>query len=45
MKPLRKIITDRKKALKTAAPKRRDKLRQDLRIAQMAAQLRKECAA
>lgn len=33
MTPIRKIITRRKRALKTANPKRRDKLRQELKIA------------
>jgi hypothetical protein len=33
MKPLKKIITRRKKALKTANPKRRDKLRHELKVA------------
>jgi hypothetical protein len=44
MKPLRKIISDRKKALKTSSPKTRDRLRHQLRVAQVAAQIRKECA-
>lgn len=42
---LRTIITRRKKALKTASPKRRDKLRHEYRVALMVAQLRKENAA
>jgi hypothetical protein len=42
---LRTIIARRKRALKTASPKRRDKLRHDLKVAQVAAQLRKENAA
>ena len=42
---IRTIINRRKKALKTANPKRRDKLRHELRVAQVAALLRKECAA
>lgn len=42
---IRKIITRRKKALKSASPKSRDRLRHELRIALMAEQLRKEIAA
>jgi hypothetical protein len=42
---LRTIINRRKKALKSASPKRRDKLRYDLRVALVAAQIKKECAA
>lgn len=45
MKPIRKIINDRKKALKTASPKRRERLRHELRVALVVAQLRKENAA
>jgi hypothetical protein len=44
MKPLRKIISDRKKALKASSPKTRDRLRQKYREALKAAQIRKECA-
>jgi ribosomal protein S30 len=42
MKPLRQIISRRKKALQSASPKSRDRLRYQLRVAQVAAQLRKE---
>lgn len=42
---IRSIIARRKKALKTASPKRRDKLRHELKVALMVAQLRKENAA
>lgn len=42
---LKTIISRRKKALKAANPKRRDKLRHELRIALVAAQLKRECAA
>lgn len=42
MTPIRTIITRRKKALKTANPKRRDKLRHELRVALIAQQLRRE---
>jgi hypothetical protein len=42
---LRTIIARRKKALKSAGPRKRDKLRHDLRVALVAAQLRKENAA
>ena len=42
---LRKIIAKRKKALKSSSPKTRDRLRHQLKIAQVAAQIRKECAA
>jgi hypothetical protein len=42
---IRKIITRRKKALKTANPKRRDKLRHELKVALVAELLRKENAA
>jgi hypothetical protein len=40
MKPLRKIISDRKKALKNASPKTRDRLRQSYHVALKAAQLK-----
>ncbi len=39
---LRTIISRRRNALKTAKPKSRDRLRHELRVAQLAAQLRKE---
>jgi hypothetical protein len=42
---IRKIISRRKKALKTANPKRRDRLRHELRVALIAERLRKEIAA
>lgn len=42
---LRKIIIRRKIALKSSSPRTRDRLRRELKIAQVAAQLRKECAA
>lgn len=42
---IRKIIARRKLALKTVSPKRRDKARHDLKVALVAAQLRKENAA
>lgn len=42
---IRTIISRRKKALKAANPKRRDKLRHELRIALVAEQLRKELRA
>jgi hypothetical protein len=45
MKPLRKIISDRKKAFKNASPKTRDRLRQAYKVALVAAQLRRESAA
>lgn len=45
MASIRKIINRRKKALASANPKKRDRLRYELRVAQVAAQLRKECAA
>ena len=38
---LRTIISRRKKALKTADPKKRDRLRHRLKVAQVAALLRK----
>jgi HD superfamily phosphodiesterase len=41
---IRTIIQRRKKALKNASPKTRDRLRHQLRVAQVAAQIRKECA-
>ena len=42
---LRKIIAKRKKALKCASPKTRDRKRQKYHEALKAAQIRKECAA
>jgi hypothetical protein len=42
---IRTIIQRRKKALKTASPKRRDKLRHQYHVALKLQQLRKECAA
>jgi hypothetical protein len=42
---LRRIITRRKKALKAAKPKSRDRLRHELCIALMAEKLRKEITA
>lgn len=41
MKNLRKIISDRKKALKHSSPRTRDRLRHQLKVAQVAALLRK----
>jgi hypothetical protein len=41
---LRTIIARRKKALKHSSPKTRDRLRHQLRVAQVAHQIRKECA-
>lgn len=38
---IRKIILRRKKALKSADPKKRDRLRYELKVAQVAALLRK----
>jgi hypothetical protein len=45
MKPIRKLLTDRKQALKTAKPKQRERLRQKYREALVVAQLRKESKA
>jgi hypothetical protein len=42
---IRKIISRRKLALKTASPKLRDKARHELKVALIVAQLRKENAA
>lgn len=42
---IRTIIARRKKALKASSPRTRDRLRHELKIAQVAAQLRKESAA
>jgi hypothetical protein len=42
---IRKIITRRKKALKTASPKRRDKLRHELHVAKVCQLLAKGRAA
>ena len=42
---IRSIIARRKKALKSSSPKTRDRLRHQLKIAQVAAQIRRECAA
>lgn len=42
---IRKIISRRKKALKQANPKQREKARHELRVALMVAMLRKENAA
>jgi hypothetical protein len=33
MKPIRKLLTDRKQALKTAAPKKRDQARHAYKVA------------
>lgn len=41
---IRTIIKRRKKALQKSTPKQRDKRRQELKIALVAAQLRKEAA-
>ena len=41
---IRRIIKRRKLALKNASPKTRDRLRHQLRVAQVAQQIRKECA-
>jgi hypothetical protein len=45
MKPLRKLLADRKQAFKTAKPKQRDRLRHQYHVALMVAKLRKENAA
>lgn len=42
---IRTIIQRRKKALQASTPKQRDRLRYSLKIAQVAAQLRKESKA
>jgi hypothetical protein len=41
---LRTIIARRKKALKHSSPRTRDRLRNLFRVAQVAQQIRKECA-
>jgi ribosomal protein S30 len=41
---IRRIIKRRKLALKNASPKTRDRRRYELKCAQVAQQLRKECA-
>jgi ribosomal protein S30 len=41
---LRTIIARRKKALKHSSPRTRDRLRHQFRVAQVAQQIRKECA-
>jgi hypothetical protein len=41
---IRTIIARRKKALKNASPKTRDRLRQAYKVALVAQQIRKECA-
>jgi hypothetical protein len=42
---LNKAISRRKKALKGCNPKRRDKLRHELRVVLVAAQIKRECRA
>lgn len=39
---IRTLLQRRKKALQTSTPKQRDKRRHELKVAQVAAQLRKE---